>query len=155
MSSLEEFRSSTRTWLEKNAPKGLRGKMGDINSPWQGGDKTPPPYPESREWLEMMAERGWTVPNWPKEYGGGGLNKQETKILIEEMTRLKLPPPLSGFGITMIGPTMLQYGTEEQKQEHIPKIVWGKRRWCQGYSEPNAGSDLANVQTKAVIDGDD
>lgn len=155
MEALEEFRSSVRSWLEENSPKGLRGKMGDVESVYAGGTKAPPPYPESRAWLEMMAERGWTVPNWPKEYGGGGLNKQETKILIEEMTRLKLPPPLSGFGITMIGPTMLQYGSEGQKKEHIPKIVWGKIRWCQGYSEPNAGSDLANIQTKAVVDGDD
>jgi len=155
MEALEEFRSSVRSWLEENAPKGLRGKMGDIESAYQGGTKTTPPYPESKAWLEMMAERGWTVPNWPKEYGGGGLNKQETKILIEELTRLQLPPPLSGFGITMIGPTLLQYGTEEQKKEHIPKIVHGEIRWCQGYSEPNAGSDLANIQTKAVVDGDD
>jgi alkylation response protein AidB-like acyl-CoA dehydrogenase len=155
MEALEEFRSSVRNWLEKKAPKGLRGKMGDILSAFQGGTKTPPPYPESKAWLELMAERGWTVPTWAQEYGGGGLGKQEAKILNEELTRLKLPPPLTGFGITMIGPTMLQYGTEEQKKKHIPPIVRGEIRWCQGYSEPNAGSDLANIQTKAVIEGDD
>jgi alkylation response protein AidB-like acyl-CoA dehydrogenase len=155
MEALEEFRSSVRNWLEEKAPKGLRGKIGDILSAYQGGTKTPPPYPESKAWLEMMAERGWTVPTWPQEYGGGSLGKQAAKILNEELTRLKLPPPLTGFGITMIGPTMLQYGTEEQKKKHIPPIVRGEIRWCQGYSEPNAGSDLANIQTKAVVEGDD
>ena len=155
MEALEEFRSSVRSWLEENSPPGLRGRMGDDLSAYQGGTKTPPPYPESAAWLEMMAQKGWTVPTWPREYGGGGLNKQEAKILIEEMTRLQLPPPVTGFGITMIGPTMLQYGTEEQKRRHIPPIVRGEIRWCQGYSEPNAGSDLASIQTKAVVDGDD
>lgn len=155
MEALEEFRSSVRSWLEENSPKELWGKRGDIEAAYQGGTKTPPPYPESGAWLEMMAGKGWTVPTWPKEYGGGGLDKQEAKILIEELTRLQLPPPLSGFGVTMIGPTMLQYGTEEQKKRYIPQIVRGEIRWCQGYSEPNAGSDLANIQTKAVIDGDD
>ena len=87
---------------------------------------------------------------WPKEYGGGGLSKKENKVLLEELDRLKLPLPLVGFGITMIGPTILQFGTEEQKQFFLPKICSGEMRWCQGYSEPNAGSDLANVQT---IDG--
>jgi alkylation response protein AidB-like acyl-CoA dehydrogenase len=155
MSEAEDFRLSVRNWLEEKAPKALQGRMGDILSAYQGGSKTAPPYPESRAWLEMMAAKGWTVPTWPKEYGGGGLSRQEAKVLNEELTRLKLPPPLSGFGITMIGPTMLQYGTEEQKQQHIPRIVRGEIRWCQGYSEPNAGSDLANIQTKAVVDGDD
>ena len=155
MNELEGFRASVRSWLEEKAPKALRGKMGDILSPYQGGTKTPPPFPDSRAWMEMMVEKGWTVPSWPKEYGGGGLSKAETKVLNEELTRLRLPPPLTGFGITMIGPTLLQYGTEEQKKKFIPEIVHGEIRWCQGYSEPNAGSDLANIQTKAVIDGDD
>lgn len=155
MAELDDFRTSVRIWLEEKAPKALRGKMGDLLSVYQGGLKTPPPYPESRIWLEMMADKGWTVPSWPREYGGGGLDKQETKVLIEELTRLKLPPPLTGFGITMIGPTLLQYGTEEQKKKYLPQIVRGEIRWCQGYSEPNAGSDLANIQTKAIVDGDD
>jgi alkylation response protein AidB-like acyl-CoA dehydrogenase len=155
MADLEEFRAQVRGWLEENAPKALRGKLRNPEAAYWGGRKTPVPYPQSKAWLEMMVEKGWTVPFWPKEYGGGGLGKEETKILNQELARLELPPPLTGFGITMIGPTILQYGTEEQKKKYIPQIVRGEIRWCQGYSEPNAGSDLANIQTKAVIDGDD
>lgn len=155
MSELEEFRASVRTWLEENAPASLRGKMGDPLKEYWGGKKTTPPFPESRAWMDMMAEKGWTVPTWPREYGGGGLSKKEGKVLTEELDRLKLPRPLIGFGITMIGPTILQYGTEEQKQYFLPKICRGEVRWCQGYSEPNAGSDLANVQTRLMDDGDE
>ena len=92
---------------------------------------------------------------WPAEYGGGGLSKAESKILSQEMKALDLPPAVVGFGLTMIGPTLLQFGTEEQKKEHLPRIVRGEIRWCQGYSEPGAGSDLASLQTKAERDGDD
>jgi alkylation response protein AidB-like acyl-CoA dehydrogenase len=155
MAELEEFRMEARNWLEKNAPKALRGKLGNLEGYYWGGRKTPPPYPESKAWLEMMADKGWTIPYWPKGYGGGGLGKEETKILNQELERLELPPPLIGFGITMIGPTILQYGAEEQKKYFLPQICRGEIRWCQGYSEPNAGSDLANIQTKAVVDGDD
>lgn len=154
MADLQEFRESVRSWLEANSPKSLRGKMRDPNAAFWGGKKTKPPYPDSKAWLNMMADKGWTIPFWPKEYGGGGLDKEETKVLNEELARLELPPPLTGFGITMIGPTILQYGTEEQKKLYIPQICKGEIRWCQGYSEPNAGSDLANVQLKAVSDGD-
>ncbi|MCP4754809.1 MAG: acyl-CoA dehydrogenase [Proteobacteria bacterium] len=154
MSELEEFRLSVRTWLEENAPESLKGKLGDPYAEFWAGKKTPPPFPDSKAWLEMMAEKGWTVPIWPKEYGGGELTKKENKVLTEELDRLKLPRPLVGFGITMIGPTLLQYGTEEQKQYFLPKICSGEIRWCQGYSEPNAGSDLANVQTNLLEDGD-
>jgi alkylation response protein AidB-like acyl-CoA dehydrogenase len=155
MADLEEFRASVRSWLEENAPKSIRGKLMDPASAYWGGKKTPLPFPEAKVWLDRMAEKGWTVPFWSKEYGGGGLNKEENKIFNQEMARLELPLPLTGFGITMIGPTILQYGTEEQKKKFIGEIVRGEIRWCQGYSEPNAGSDLANIQTKAVVDGDD
>ena len=155
MTELEEFRASVRSWLEENAPKELQGKIVNPEAVFQGGRNPKFPYPESKAWLEMMVEKGWTIPWWPKEYGGGGHNKEETKIINEEVARLRMPAPLGGFGITMIGPTVLQYGTEEQKQLYIPEIVQGKVRWCQGYSEPGAGSDLANVQTKVTIDGDD
>jgi alkylation response protein AidB-like acyl-CoA dehydrogenase len=101
-----------------------------------------------------MGERGFTAPTWPREYGGGGLEKQETKILAEEMWRLGLPPALVGFGLTMIGPVLLRYGTEAQKKEHLTRICRGEIRWCQGYSEPGAGSDLASIQTRAVDEGD-
>ena len=155
MSGLDEFRTNAGTWLEENAPESLRGKSGDLTTEFWGGKKTPPPFPDSRAWLDMMAEKGWTVPMWPQEYGGGGLSKKESKVLTEELERLKLPRPLTGFGITMIGPTILQYGTDEQKRFFLPKISKGEIRWCQGYSEPNAGSDLANVQTVFQDDGDE
>lgn len=103
----------------------------------------------------MCAERGLTTPAWPVEYGGGGLSRAEERIWHEELQRLALPVPLTGFGLSMIGPTLLQFGTEEQKQNHLTKIVHGEIRWCQGYSEPNAGSDLASLQTAAVLDDDE
>jgi len=111
--------------------------------------------PEAYIWLERMAERGWTAPTWPTEYGGGGLSKEEFLILLEEVQRIGARPPLGGMGITMIGPTLLEFGTEEQKLRHLPPIVRGETAWCQGYSEPGAGSDLASLSTRAVSDGDD
>jgi alkylation response protein AidB-like acyl-CoA dehydrogenase len=101
-----------------------------------------------------MASRGWTVPDWPKEYGGGGLSAAETKILKEEMASLGCRPPLTSFGISMLGPALLKYGTEEQKKKYLTEIARGEIRWCQGYSEPGAGSDLAGLQTKAEDKGD-
>jgi len=154
MSDLETFKSEAREFLEANAPKALRGKIADLESYTWGGRKPAFKYPESRQWLDMMAERGWTAPTWPKEYGGGGLSKEEAQVLTDEIRRLALPPPLTGFGLSMLGPTLLQFGPEEMRQEHIPKIVRGEIRWCQGYSEPNAGSDLASLSTSAKRDGD-
>ena len=154
MNDLKDFRESVRAWLEENAPDSLKGKKGEPYADFWAGKKTPPPYPDSKAWLDMMADKGWTVPIWPKEYGGGGLSKKENKILLEELDRLKLPSPLVGFGITMIGPTLLQFGTEERKKHFLPQICRGEVRWCQGYSEPSAGSDLANVQAMLVDEGD-
>ena len=101
-----------------------------------------------------MAERGWTVPAWPREYGGGGLSADEAKVLAQEMRALGCRLPLASFGIWMLGPALLKFGSEAQKREHLPKIVRGEIRWCQGYSEPNAGSDLASLQTRADDRGD-
>ena len=101
-----------------------------------------------------MAARGWTVPDWPTQYGGGGLSPEETKILREEMGTIRARSPLYSFGISMLGPALLKYGTEEQKLDHLPKIARGEIRWCQGYSEPNAGSDLASLATSAEDGGD-
>ncbi len=156
MANLDKFRSQTREWLEANAPKSLAGLSVTIEGGgnW-GGRRARFDPPEMKAWLEMMAERGWTAPTWPREYGGGGLDGDEAKVLREELTRLRMPPPLTGFGLTMIGPTLLRYGNEEQKREHISKICRGEIRWCQGYSEPGAGSDLASLQTRAERDGDD
>jgi alkylation response protein AidB-like acyl-CoA dehydrogenase len=102
-----------------------------------------------------MAERGFTAPTWPVAYGGAGLDRSDARILAEELLALGLRPPLIGFGLTMIGPLLLQEGTEEQKRVHLPRIVRGEVRWCQGYSEPGAGSDLASLQTRAVREGDE
>ena len=154
MADLEKFRSDTHSWLEANAPQSLIGARGDAQEGVWGGKKAVYQDPDRKLWLDIMAEKGWTSPTWPTEYGGGGLSRDEAKILAQEMRGLKLPAPLVGFGLTMIGPTLLQYGNEEQKKEHLPRICRGEIRWCQGYSEPDAGSDLAALQCKAEDDGD-
>lgn len=151
---LEAFRKEIGAWLEAHAPAELRG-LNDPKYAYWGGRKPELPHPKSKVWCEIAAERGLTAPTWPKEYGGGGLDPAQARVFSQELARLGLPPPLTGFGLTMIGPTLLQFGTEDQKREHLTKIVKGEIRWCQGYSEPNAGSDLASLQTQAVRDGDD
>ena len=109
---------------------------------------------DQRLWLERMAARGWTAPTWPREYAGGSLSREEAKVLAEELDRLQAISPLESFGISMLGPALLKYGNEEQKRRFLPPIVRGEIRWCQGYSEPNAGSDLAGLQTRAEDRGD-
>ena len=152
---LDEFRAATRAWLESHAPESIRGvPISELGGNW-GGRRASFDPPDMQPWLEMCIDKGWTAPTWPSEYGGGGLDAAHTKVLSQEMGRLRLPPPLTGFGLSMIGPTLLRFGTEEQKQEHLTKIIRGEIRWCQGYSEPDAGSDLASIQTRAVRDGDD
>lgn len=154
MADMETFRRDVAAWLQASAPMSIAGTMLSNDEGIWGGRKAVFPSPDARRWLEIMAERGWTAPAWPREYGGGGLSAPEAKVLQQELARLRLPPPLVGFGLTMIGPTLLQYGTEEQKREHLPKICRGEIRWCQGYSEPDAGSDLASLKTRALLDGD-
>ncbi len=156
MPDLDAFRAEAADWLDANAPQAIRGLHVNPESGGTWGGRRPIfDHPEMKTWLEVAADKGWTAPTWPTEYGGGGLSNAEAKVLTQEMRRLKVPDPLTGFGLSMIGPTLLRFGTEEQKQEHIPKIVRGEIRWCQGYSEPEAGSDLASLQTRAVRDGDD
>jgi|TARA_R100000501_G_scaffold1851_1_gene4897 alkylation response protein AidB-like acyl-CoA dehydrogenase len=151
---LDSFRADTRAWLEENCPPEMRTPMkGDADQCW-GGRNFTFQSDAQKLWLERMAAKGWTVPDWPTEYGGGGLSREETKILRQEMARLGARLPLSSFGIWMLGPALLKYGTEAQKQEHLPPIARGEIRWCQGYSEPGAGSDLAGLQTRAVDAGD-
>ena len=150
---LKEFRNEARAWLEENCPASMRTPMTD-DEMVNGGRKKPSSNKDSYVWLERMAEKGWSVPNWPKEYGGAGLNKNEYVVLLEEMARINARTPLTGMGVTMIGPTLLEYGTDDQKARHLPKIASGEIRWCQGYSEPGSGSDLASLQTRAVDKGD-
>jgi len=150
MTDLQTFREETRDWLEANCPPEMR-KPGDVA--W-GGRNAQFSHPDQKIWLERMGEKGWTCPTWPSEYGGGGLSKEENKILQEEMSAIGARSPLGSFGIWMLGPALLEFATEEQKKEHLPPIVRGEVWWCQGYSEPGSGSDLASLSTKAVEDGD-
>ncbi len=154
MADLEKFRSDAHAWLRANAPQSIVGTMQTDDEGIWGGRKAVYPNPDAKRWLDTMAERGWTAPAWPRECGGGGLAPSEAKVLQQEMAKLRIPAPLVGFGLTMIGPTILQFGTEEQKRFHLPKICRGEIRWCQGYSEPDAGSDLASLKTRAVLEGD-
>ena len=154
MSDLEQFRSEARVWLEENCPATMRVRIEGFEGLFNGGRNPEIDHPDQVIWCDRMAERGWTVPHWPREYGGGGLSKDEVKVLRQEMRRISACSPLDSFGISMLGPALLEFGNEEQKQEHLPKIARGEIRWCQGYSEPGAGSDLASLQTKADDHGD-
>ena len=150
---LSAFREETRAWLLANCPPEMRQPTGEDDVVW-GGRHFKFSSPAQRQWLTVMAERGWTVPTWPRAYGGGGLSGEQGKILAQEMRRLNCRAPLQSFGIWMLGPALLKFGTEAQKLEHLTQIARGEIRWCQGYSEPNAGSDLASLATKAEDRGD-
>jgi acyl-CoA dehydrogenase len=153
MTDLDTFRAETRAWLEANCPPAMRTPVrGEDDIVW--GGRKQQLSPDQRAWLDAMAGRGWTVPDWPTEYGGGGLSAAEAKILREEMARLRCRVPLQSFGISMLGPALLKYGSEAQKRRFLPEIARGEIRWCQGYSEPNAGSDLAGLQSWAEDAGD-
>ncbi len=149
MDGLETFRQEAHAWLEANCPAEMRQPVRNEDDICWGGRKFRYQSDAQRLWLQRMAEKGWTVPEWPTQYGGGGLSPAQARVLRAEMARLNCRTPLQSFGISMMGPALLKYGTEAQKQEHLPKIARGEIRWCQGYSEPNAGSDLAALQTRA------
>ncbi|MGN6621859.1 MAG: acyl-CoA dehydrogenase family protein [Sphingomonas sp.] len=151
---LETFRTETRSWLEANCPSEMREPMRSEKDACWGGRDQSMLSPAQKQWMDAMGARGWTVPDWPKDYGGGGLSPAETKILREELRRIHARNPLNSFGISMLGPALLKYGTEEQKKRFLPEIARGEIRWCQGYSEPNAGSDLAGLATSAEDAGD-
>ncbi len=143
------FREEVRAWLEENCPESCRGP-GEV----PGGGTKVPLSADERLWLERAAEKGYTVPAWPQEYGGAGLSSDRELILLEEMRDLGARAPVMGMGIMMIGPTLLEHGTEDQKARHLPRIARGEVWWCQGYSEPGAGSDLASLRTRAEDAGD-
>lgn len=155
MANLETFRTEARAWLLSNCPASLIGRETTPFDGCWGGRRYRWESDDEKLWLERMAAKGWTAPAWPREYGGGGLGDGEAAIVREEMARAKIPPPLVGFGLSMIGPALLAFGSDEQKREHLPEITSGRVRWCQGYSEPGAGSDLAGLRTAAVRDGDE
>ena len=154
MTDLDVFRTQARAWLEENCPAEMRTPLRSEADVCWGGRRASFASAEQKMWMQRMGERGWTVPDWPQEYGGGGLDPAQTKALREEMAHLGCRNPLNSFGISMLGPALLRYGTEAQKLEHLPKIARGEIRWCQGYSEPGAGSDLAGLSTKAEDRGD-
>ena len=140
MSGIEDFRAETREWLEEFCPPGARAGG--------GGGK------DMRLWRERLIEKGWSAPTWPTEYGGGGLDNERYMTLIQELRRARAGVPFGGMGLSLIGPTLLELGTDDQKQRHLPPIVRGEVNWCQGYSEPGSGSDLASLRTRAVDNGD-
>ncbi len=149
--NLDAFRADAREWLEANFPKSLAKDPEAQTANMGGGAK---PSDDWKLWKERMGQKGWGVPTWPKQYGGGGLTPAEARVLQQEMGKIGAQNPIGGMGVGMFGPTLLEYGTEEQKQKYIPDIVTGKVWWCQGFSEPGAGSDLASLQTKAEDKGD-
>jgi alkylation response protein AidB-like acyl-CoA dehydrogenase len=155
VADLSSFQSEIRAWLEANCPASMRTPAPGLKENVWGGRRSGFPSEDARIWLERCVERGFTVPEWPTAYGGAGLSKEEARALRKEMKALGCRAPLFNYGISMLAPVLFEYGSEEQKREHLPPIARGEIRWCQGYSEPGAGSDLANVQCRAVRDGDD
>ena len=154
MADLDTFRSDARAWLEANCPAEMRMPMRSEKDACWGGRHFEYQSPAQKQWLDAMGAKGWTVPDWPADYGGGGLSAAETKVLKEELAAIGARSPLMSFGISMLGPALLKFGNEEQKKHYLPQIARGEIRWCQGYSEPGAGSDLAGLQTKAEDRGD-
>jgi alkylation response protein AidB-like acyl-CoA dehydrogenase len=147
---LDAFRKEVREWVEANFPASLKGKP----NPMAGEGRAEKPTADQEAWRKAVGEKGWGTPTWPKQYGGGGLNPAQARIIQGEFARAGAYNPIGGMGVMMFGPTLLEYGTEAQKMEHIPPICRGDLQWCQGFSEPGAGSDLASLQTKAEDKGD-
>lgn len=146
----DAFREEVRAFLKDNFPPELAGKSNALSAIEGPGEESD----AAQRWREAVGSRGWGTPTWPKEYGGGGLSRKQARTLDEEFAKVGAWNPIGGMGVMMFGPTLLEYGSEEQKREHIPPICRGEVRWCQGYSEPNAGSDLANLQMSAEDKGD-
>ncbi len=154
MSDLDAFRQEIRAWLEENCPPEMREPVRDEADVCWGGRDFKFKNEAQRQWLERCAAKGYTVPDWPKEYGGAGMSPEEAKVWREEMARIGARPPLSSFGIWMLGPALLKFGSEEQKRHYLNQIARGEIRWCQGYSEPGSGSDLVSLQTYGEDKGD-
>ena len=154
MADLEAFRAETRAWLEANCPTEMREPVRDEDDIYWGGRRATFKSDAQKAWFDACVAKGYTVPAWPKDYGGAGLNPAEAKVLREEMNRINARIPLSSFGIWMLGPALLHFGTEEQKRHFLGQIARGEIRWCQGYSEPGSGSDLVSLQTFGEDKGD-
>lgn len=151
---LEAFRAELRDWLEQNCPQDMRDGKNSVEDFCWGGRNWKFTSDAQRDWLARAASKGYTVPTWPEAYGGAGLNREQEKIFHQEMSRINARYPVQSFGIWMLGPALLHFGTEEQKLHFLPQIARGEIRWCQGYSEPGAGSDLASLQTRCEDMGD-
>lgn len=147
---LDAFRTEVRNWIGENFPPSLKGALNPMASENRGLK----PTPDQEAWRKAMGSKGWGTPTWPKQYGGGGLSPAEARVIQQELGRAGAYNPIGGMGVMMFGPTLLEYGTEAQKMEHIPPICRGDLQWCQGFSEPGAGSDLASLQCKAEDKGD-
>ena len=154
MSDVEAFRAEIRAWLEANCPAEMREPVRTEDDVCWGGREFKFKSDAQRQWLEACAAKGYTVPDWPKEYGGAGMSAAEAKVWREEMSKVGARPPLSSFGIWMLGPALLKFGSEEQKRHYLNQIARGEIRWCQGYSEPGSGSDLVSLQTFGEDKGD-
>ena len=154
MADLDQFREETRSWLEANCPPEMRQPVEDEADVYWGGRNATFKNEAQKAWFEACVAKGYTVPAWPKEYGGAGLSPAEAKVLREEMARIDARSPLHSFGIWMLGPALLHFGTEGQKQRFLNEIARGEIRWCQGYSEPGSGSDLVSMQTFGEDKGD-
>ncbi len=150
---LDQFRTAVRQWMEANCPESQRQAITPEEQFW-GGRRGEFASADAKLWYERMRDQGWIAPEWPKEYGGGGLTDQHARIIKDEMKRINARAPVYGIGIWMLGPAILEYGNEQQKQQHIRAIINAETRWAQGYSEPGAGSDLASLQCKAEDKGD-
>ena len=146
---LDALRTEAKEWIAANFPASLKGRPNPMMR-----EERSTPSPDQEAWCKAMGEKGWGVPTWPAAYGGGGLSSAEARVVQQELARAGAYNPIGGMGVMLFGPTLLEYGTEEQKQEHIPPIVKGELQWCQGFSEPGAGSDLASLQCKAEDKGD-
>jgi len=146
---IDAFRTEVRSWVEANFPAALKGRPNPMMR-----EERLTPSPEQEAWRKAVGEKGWGTPTWPKAYGGGGLSPAEARVIQQEFGRAGAYNPIGGMGVMMFGPTLLEYGTEAQKMEHIPPICRGEIQWCQGFSEPGAGSDLASLQTKCEDKGD-
>lgn len=151
----QQFRAQTRAWIEANCPASVRDPLLAEEARYQGGKNFPFTDEGHRQWFETCRDKGWTAPDWPAEYGGGGFDATQAAIIWEEMRRIDAIRPLSGTGLSMAGPAILKFGSEEVKKRFLPMIAAGEACWCQGFSEPDAGSDLASLKTRAEPDGDD
>jgi alkylation response protein AidB-like acyl-CoA dehydrogenase len=149
---LAALRAEARDWVKANFPESLK-----TYTPSMEGPPDPTNAAALDQWRDRLAAKGWGAPTWPAEYGGAGLSHREARVVAQEIARagaFNPIPLLAGMGVTMVGPTLLEYGTDDQKQRHLPGIASGKVRWCLGLSEPNAGSDLASLKTRAEDKGD-